>query len=509
MSLVNRSKMDVKLGGYLVGSTTCLIDPLLVTNAQDYRRNSASRLIPLDATDVLKRFPPGDYTVSRKLDGEFNVLVYDSGELLLVNPGGTVRMGLPFQKEAEEIFKKAKLKKVKLAGELYVKRAEKRERVHDVSRIARTPTSEKELNQLQFAAFDIINIDDAPAPASYREVVAKLTELFKGGKLCSVVEAATLTDAKSIDEQFRSWVGDGAEGAVVRSEAVGQFKIKPRHTIDAVVVGYTEGQDDRTGLLHDLLIAVMRPDGGLQLIGHVGGGFDLDDRRTMLSDLKDEIVESDYAEVNEQVAYHMVKPSWVIEVSVLDVISQSTRGGTINKMVLDWDAAAKKYRSIRRMPSVALISPQFVRKRDDKQVNKQDIRAQQLADLVEIPQLEADARKVVLPGSEVLRREVYTKTLKGAVMVRKLVLWQTNKATVADEFPAFVLHYTDYSPNRKTPLERDIRVSNSREQIDELWNELSAENITKGWDPAGSAKPPATAVSAEAPKKTTRKKKEG
>ena len=515
MSLVHRSKMDVKLGSYLVGPSACLIDPLLVTWAQDYRRTTASRLIPLDAADVLKRFPTGEYTVSRKLDGEFNVMVYDSGELLLVNPGGTVRMGLPLQKEAEAIFAKAGLKKAVLAGELYVKRPEKRERVHDVSRIARQPASQKELDQLHFAAFDTIAIDDKPNLPTYRERIAFLAELLRGGKLCSVVEAVALTDAPAIDKQFRTWVADGAEGAVVCSEAVGQFKIKPRHTIDAVVVGFTEGQDDRTGLLHDLLIAVMRPDGGLQLIGHVGGGFDLDDRRTMLSDLKDDIVESDYAEVNDQVAYHMVTPTWVIEVSVLDVISQSTRGATINKMVLDWDATAKRYRSVRRMPSVALISPQFVRKRDDKRVNKLDIRAQQLADLVEIPQLDADARQVVLPKSEILRREVYTKTLKGALMVRKLVMWQTNKSAVADEFPAFVIHYTDYSPNRKTPLERDIRVSNSREQIEDLWKELAAENITKGWDPAtGSRAAPATpatavaAVDAPAPKKSTRKKKQ-
>ena len=41
--------------------------------------------------------------------------------------------------------------------------------------------------------------------------------------------------------------------------------------------------------------------------------------------------------------------------------------------------------------------------------------------------------------------------------------------------------FTDYSPNRKTPLERDIGVSNSREQIEKLWDELVKEYIVKGW----------------------------
>jgi hypothetical protein len=60
-------------------------------------------------------------------------------------------------------------------------------------------------------------------------------------------------------------------------------------------------------------------------------------------------------------------------------------------------------------------------------------------------------------------------------------MWQTNKACEGGDFPAYVVHLTDYSPNRKTALERDIRVSNSREQIDELWAELVREFIVKGW----------------------------
>jgi hypothetical protein len=53
-------------------------------------------------------------------------------------------------------------------------------------------------------------------------------------------------------------------------------------------------------------------------------------------------------------------------------------------------------------------------------------------------------------------------------MVRKLVLWATHKAGDRSDFPAYVLHVTDFSPNRKTALERDIRVSNSVEQMEQL-----------------------------------------
>jgi hypothetical protein len=64
---------------------------------------------------------------------------------------------------------------------------------------------------------------------------------------------------------------------------------------------------------------------------------------------------------------------------------------------------------------------------------------------------------------------------------RKLLLWKTNKETEAESYPAFVAYFTDFSPNRKTPLERDIRVSSSREQIEQLLAEMKAEYIVKGW----------------------------
>lgn len=495
MSLVNRAKLDIKLGGYAVGTGVALADPLLVGRAQDYRRHTASRMIPLEPADILKRFPAGEYYVSLKVDGEFSLLVYAAGEALLVNPGGTVRVGIPAVDEAAALLKKAGVKSALIPGELHFTKAHgKRPRVHDVSRVARTPASQAELDQLAFSAFDILENDGQPAGDEFAKTWDRLTALFKGGKRAGVVESVWLKDAAAINTQFRKWVDAGAEGAVVRSDSVGRFKLKPRHTIDCAVIGFTEGTDDRRGMLHDLLLALYRPDGCLHVVGHVGGGFTNDERRGFLSDLKDSIVESDYVEVNDQVAYHMVKPEWVIEVSVLDLIAETTRGLPINKMALTWDSAANRYRIVRRVPLVGMISPQFVRRRDDKTVHPGDIPLRQVTDLVDVPLADRDCRQLDLPKSEVLRREVCTKQLKGQTMVRKLLMWKTNKDGDGQDYPAFVIHSTDFSPNRKTPLERDIRVSSSRDQIEQLWNELAAESFTKGWTPVAEAAPAPVAV---------------
>jgi hypothetical protein len=69
-------------------------------------------------------------------------------------------------------------------------------------------------------------------------------------------------------------------------------------------------------------------------------------------------------------------------------------------------------------------------------------------------------------------------------MVRKLVMWKTNKEQESEDYSAFVIHYTDFSPNRKEPLQRDIRVSNSQEQIEAMWVALKEANIKKGWSEA-------------------------
>jgi hypothetical protein len=185
----------------------------------------------------------------------------------------------------------------------------------------------------------------------------------------------------------------------------------------------------------------------------------------------------------------MVQPEWVVEISCLDLISQTTRGGTVDRMVLDYRVnGSQRYDVVTRLPLASVISPQFIRRRDDKSVVPQDVRIAQVTDLVEVPGVDRDSRQMTLPAGELLRREVFTKELKGQTMVRKFLLWKTNKESSGDEFPAYVAHYTDFSPNRKDALAREVRVSSSRAQIEMLFESLREANVKSGWQPyAGGA----------------------
>jgi hypothetical protein len=150
-------------------------------------------------------------------------------------------------------------------------------------------------------------------------------------------------------------------------------------------------------------------------------------------------------------------------------------------MVLSWNGPAAKYEIVRRLPLAALIGPSYVRRRPDKSVNPRDLRLSQVTDVVEVPLADKDATRLTLAPSELLRREVYVKTLRGAKMVRKLLLWKTNKERDTAEHPAYVVYLTDFSPNRQSPLEREIRVASTPEAAERLWGELHAKYVVGGW----------------------------
>jgi hypothetical protein len=197
-------------------------------------------------------------------------------------------------------------------------------------------------------------------------------------------------------------------------------------------------------------------------------------------------VPSDYVAVNnDYVAYEMVAPGLVIEISCLDLITERARGGPINKMVLAWDG--KRYSALSRMPLVSVISPQFVRVRDDKEATAEDVGIRQLSELVPIIGADKPAVEVTGNPSKLLERSVYTKTMRGNQMVRKLLLWKTNKED-QPEYPPYVVYLTDFSPNRKTPLEREVRIATSEKIARKQFKTLADEYFVSGWEKVDGAK---------------------
>ena len=71
--------------------------------------------------------------------------------------------------------------------------------------------------------------------------------------------------------------------------------------------------------------------------------------------------------------------------------------------------------------------------------------------------------------------------MKGNKMVRKLLLWKTNKEE-SEEYPAYVVYLTDFSPNRQSPLERDIKIAGTEAAARKLFDALAEKNFVSGWE---------------------------
>ncbi len=438
---------------------------------------------PIAGTDVFKLPKVKGLFAARKYDGEFTMLFFDGKDMISVNPGGTVRVGLPAYVEAVKLLKKAKVKNCVLGAEIYLKdEPSQAQRVQQVVRVLRSPESEEQLERLGVAVFDVIELDGEEVDST-ATVYKLLDKWFKGGKRVHSPDYVIADTSDSVMEAFTEWViGEGAEGLVVRHDRAGWFKLKVRHNIDAAIIGFSEGTDERKGMLHDLLVAVIRDDGTFHELGRVGGGFTDEGRKEIAGMLRRRIVPSDYVAVNnDYVAYEMINPGPVIEISCLDLIPERARGGPVNRMVLEWNG--KRYSALQRMPIVSMISPQFVRLRDDKEATVEDVNIRQISELVPVPNVEQPAIETKSTPSKLIRREVYTKTMKGNKMVRKILLWKTNKEEDG-QFPAYVVYLTDFSPNRENALERDIKIAHTEKKANAQFDELAKKKFVGGWEKA-------------------------
>ncbi|MEM9460433.1 MAG: hypothetical protein AAGF11_40065 [Myxococcota bacterium] len=463
------------------GSVT---DSALATAISRYKRGVASRYTALVPDEVGSRLPPGPYFVSPKIDGEQWCLVLDDGDAFFANPNGRVLAGdIPVLAEARKLAERAVGTTV-VAGELYATRDSGRSRHGDLAAALSTDTSASGVDRVGFQAFDVVWGGDSNARmplGDYESRLSLVKRLLDGAERLRPVKTEDASDQAKVDALFEEWAADGkAEGLVVRTKAMpGVYKIKPTVTIDAAVIGYTVRSVDATQA-GSLLMALVREDGQFQVLGHCGNLGSEDNRRALLEQVAKKPCESNYSEANSRGAlFQLVEPQMVIEVKVTDIQAENTSGDIVPRMVLDFEG--KQWVARQRLPGVSVLHPRLERVREDKRPIASDVPVRQVLERVMLPDLDKAASTATLPVSEILRREVYTKATKGKTAVRKLVVWQTNKHEVDPLYPNFVVHFTDYSPGRKEPLKRTVRLAPSQDVAMQIGDAMIAKEIKKGW----------------------------
>ena len=272
-------------------------------------------------------------------------------------------------------------------------------------------------------------------------------------------------------------------GLLVHAETGRLFHVRAPFALRALVVGYTE-RTDAPQEAASVLLALGRPGGQVQLIGSSGRLGDDRARAHLLGALSAIATTSDYRAAGAHgELYRFVRPDLLVELEVTELAREDSSGRPLRAMTLAH--GSKGYEKVAPMPSVAPVGPLDVKILSAQEARGQDASLTQVLAHRPLPQASEPAAPPSLATSQVLRREVWVKEAKGERSVRKLVAWKTNKEATDPSFPAYVVHFTDYSPGRKAPLEREVRLAPSEPAMNALADALVGEKIKKGWERVG------------------------
>jgi len=459
-----------KLGKATIETQGSFSNSDLMSQIVAYRKVVASNYVLIAPSDIERKLGI-PLLISTKLDGELWFLLHD-GEWKLVSPTGRTISG-----EIEILKAASGLDKASIfAGELHVL-GEGRTRIADVTS-SLSGGDKANTSNLAFGIFDVVSSPEVSAigtPYSDRyEVISKIAS----DKNLFPITSVPTGSSNEVTEIFeRDVAAVGLEGLVGRAQDGRSYKIKPTKEIDAVILGFTERRDaDGSLMVRSLLFGVLKEDGSWIPITTSGNVGDTAFRKDLLLQLKPLVKPSSYRRISESsgVMYQLIQPTMIVELKCMDLQLEDFQGRPIKHPRITfgdngWQASGWTN-------SAAVHNAVVVRLRNDKACTVEDIGWNQITRLLPIAEQSEETK---LGASEVIRRQVWTKEGAGKVDVRKLVLWKTNKESAG--YPAYVVHWTDFSATRKSPLDREVRLAPNEKEAIKIAEAMIADNIKKGW----------------------------
>jgi len=411
--------------------------------------------------------------VSTKLDGESWYLIFDNEWILVAPNGRSIKGELPILEDA----KAAKLdQKTIYGGELHIL-GEERTRIADLS-ILLGQGSKAQVEKLAFGIWDVVRSSEISAAGSSYESRYEYLKKIKNSKNLFIVPSSVATNAEQLASIFTEECGrSGAEGLICRSVDGRTFKVKPSKEFDAAIIGFTEKLDSNgKTTVRSLLFGVLADQDKWIPISTSGNVGDEVMRSQLHSKLIATTVESDYRLVSRSsgVLYKLVKPTIVAELKCLDIQLEDSQGKSIRDPLL---ILSDRWKVAGWSDSAAIHNTVLVQIRDDKSPTQDLVGWNQITRLVPIPESIGITQ---LSASEVIKRQVWVKKSDEKQDIRKLVVWKTNKSNA--DYPEFVVHWTDFSATRKSPLDREVRLAKNEEDALAIAESMITENIKKGWE---------------------------
>lgn len=450
------------------------MDPKYVQTAIDYKKNIANKFALVEGDNIRQRIGGENMSVTKKIDGHLQVVFFNNGATTLLNSNGVEKAkDIKCIAEFTEALKNSEVKQAIITAELYMPVPEGRPRHGDVARAL----ADKDLkDKLALAPFDIIELDGKPWEAeNYTETHKRLCEIFRKDEI-RPVDIRSAANVDEVKEIYDEWVkGEGAEGIVVHSQGNVIWKVKPRHTLDVAVIGYTITERG----IKSLMFAVCREDGLFQEFVEGSTGMTDEQRSDVAQRLSLLHVESQYVMSDSRgIAYQMVRPELVFEISTVELIAKGNDERVRMNPLLKFDLE-KGWVMEGLTPGVSAINIVVLQERPDKKPNKIDVRVSQLSDLTPFEEIEKKVEN--LSESTLLERRIFKKISGAKTMIHKFLLWKTNKEQ-SGRFPAFVVYHTDFSNGRKDMIKRDMLYTNEEKHARELLEAEIASNIKKGWE---------------------------
>ncbi len=462
-----------KLGKATIDSQGTFKNADLMNQIVAYRKVVATNYVLTNPAEIERKLGI-PLMVSTKLDGELWFLLHDK-EWKLVSPTGRVISGdIEILAEATA----ANLDKGSIfAGELHIL-GESRTRIADVTS-ALAGGEKTKTDSLAFKVFDVVTSPEVSAIGTAYTTRYEAISKLPSGKNFGFIPSTPTKASSEVAEMFEKEVqAKGLEGLVARAEDGRSYKIKPTKELDAAILGFTERRDaDGALMIRSLLFGVMQEDGSWIPLTTTGNVGENDFRRELLGLLKPLVRPSSYRRTSQSsgVMYQLVEPSLIVELKCMDLQLEDFQGRAIKHPKLTFGSEGWKVAGWTNSASVH--NSIVVRVRNDKACTYEDIGWNQLTRILPI---DTSSNEVAVGKSELIQRRVWTKEGSGKVDVRKLVVWKTNKEAVG--YPSFVIHWTDYSSTRKSPLDREVRLAPSEKEAVKIAEGMIAENIKKGWN---------------------------
>jgi|GEM_PF-800088 len=333
------------------------------------------------------------YTVSLKVDGDSSLIHFNGNESVVWNKRGRWRRNFHITDEMTDYLQSQGIDSAQILGELYaVDEGGATLSLKEISSIIVAPKTMERQKQIRFAAFDILELNgrdyiDTP----YGERMEALDNLFAGEDLPSIMSVPMLKSDGGVKEVLELWEESMSEpnfeGLVLRFDGDNKsIKIKMKGTADLAIIGYYHGKEggNKESIVGGGALAWMLPNGDFIYAGKSVIGSTDKEKGELLELLSKDQIDAPNMKLGGRVVSNSVRETHDVRgKGMLKMVKPKYVGEFLYRNINFKDCPVfrlkgKKLLYVGTVRAPVLQQPSFKKWREDKSINAQDLRIEQV-----------------------------------------------------------------------------------------------------------------------------------